>query len=264
MCREDSSDAVLEYKELTTSEKEAILKKHNDLRAQVEATNMQKMYWDDDLALEARNWARQCDLWHEPNPLRNLEQYPIGQNIFFWYGYPRTIERFMWAVQFWYDEGQCYDFATQTCNPMCDKNRQVTQCGHYTQLVWAESTRMGCSYVRCGGGGYEHRLICNYAPTGNIVGKNPYKQGTKVSDCPRANDGKLCDCPKVCAHSGNLDLKDCSCKCKEVFHGKECMERDCSRPEQWFCENQWNKYHCTYFINAPHECPHLCGLCPKQ
>ncbi|KAJ0009824.1 hypothetical protein Pint_34067 [Pistacia integerrima] len=45
-------------------------------------------------------------------------------------------------------------------------------CGHYTQVVWRNSVRIGCAKVRCNNGGTF--IGCNYAPPGNYVGQKPY------------------------------------------------------------------------------------------
>ncbi|KAK6240534.1 hypothetical protein SCA6_005923 [Theobroma cacao] len=45
-------------------------------------------------------------------------------------------------------------------------------CGHYTQVVWRNSVRLGCAKVRCSNGGTF--IGCNYDPPGNFGGEKPY------------------------------------------------------------------------------------------
>ncbi|KAE9446141.1 hypothetical protein C3L33_21961, partial [Rhododendron williamsianum] len=45
-------------------------------------------------------------------------------------------------------------------------------CGHYTQVVWRNSVRLGCARVRCNDGLWF--ITCNYDPPGNYVGQRPY------------------------------------------------------------------------------------------
>ncbi|PKI53176.1 hypothetical protein CRG98_026437 [Punica granatum] len=45
-------------------------------------------------------------------------------------------------------------------------------CGHYTQVVWRNSVRLGCAKIRCITGGTF--IGCNYDPPGNFIGQQPY------------------------------------------------------------------------------------------
>nr|CAD1819851.1 unnamed protein product [Ananas comosus var. bracteatus] len=69
------------------------------------------------------------------------------------------------AVNSWVSENQYYDHATNTC-------AQGQECGHYTQVVWRDSTMIGCARVVCNNGGIF--ITCNYYPPGNIDGQSPY------------------------------------------------------------------------------------------
>ncbi|KAF4378489.1 hypothetical protein G4B88_027549 [Cannabis sativa] len=60
-----------------------------------------------------------------------------------------------------------YDYNSNTClseNPWA--------CLHYTQVVWRDSTRLGCAKVHCNVEGII--VICNYDPPGNYIGQRPY------------------------------------------------------------------------------------------
>ncbi len=51
------------------------------------------------------------------------------------------------------------------------------QCGHYTQLVWRDTERVGCGVANCNnvdGFGAGNLWVCNYDPPGNYVGERPY------------------------------------------------------------------------------------------
>ena len=43
--------------------------------------------------------------------------------------------------------------------------------GHYTQMVWRETTRLGCGQAICNG---TLIVACNYSPAGNVLGRKPY------------------------------------------------------------------------------------------
>ena len=43
--------------------------------------------------------------------------------------------------------------------------------GHYTQLMWRDSDRVGCALAR---GAAEEVLVCRYRTAGNVVGERPF------------------------------------------------------------------------------------------
>ncbi|KAG5886662.1 hypothetical protein JTB14_009480 [Gonioctena quinquepunctata] len=60
---------------------------------------------------------------------------------------------------------------------------------YYTQLVWAETTSVGCArtlirYFSKDVNYYNIRLVCNYGSSGNIIGQPVYVKGTQCSKCP--------------------------------------------------------------------------------
>jgi hypothetical protein len=47
--------------------------------------------------------------------------------------------------------------------------------GHYTQVVWRDTRRVGCGMATCRQGEWTWRLLaCNYDPPGNYMGQKPY------------------------------------------------------------------------------------------
>jgi hypothetical protein len=71
----------------------------------------------------------------------------------------------------WWAEKAHYDLATNTCKP-----GQV--CGHYTQLVWSTTTKIGCAVSLCtpqktlNTPGFT--LACELGAGGNLFGQRPY------------------------------------------------------------------------------------------
>ncbi|KAI0881603.1 PR-1-like protein [Annulohypoxylon maeteangense] len=55
--------------------------------------------------------------------------------------------------------------------------------GHFTQLVWRDTTDVGCGAVMCPGNGGWY-LACEYWPRGNIIGAFGDEVGEKVSGAP--------------------------------------------------------------------------------
>jgi hypothetical protein len=77
------------------------------------------------------------------------------------------------VVQAWASEAADYDYASNSCAP-------GKVCGHYTQLVWRNSTLVGCAYARCtqnspfDGVPTWDFWVCDYSPPGNWIGQRPY------------------------------------------------------------------------------------------
>ncbi|XP_063339723.1 cysteine-rich secretory protein LCCL domain-containing 1 [Pelmatolapia mariae] len=177
---------------ITDSDAQLILDLHNKLRSQVypPASNMEYMVWDTELERTAEEWAETC-LW-EHGPAGLLPQ--IGQNLGAHWGRYRPPTS---HVQAWYDEVKDYSFPyPQECNPYCPFKCSGPVCTHYTQLVWATSSRIGCAINLC----YNMNvwgqiwakavyLVCNYSPKGNWWGHAPYKHGTPCSSCPPSYGG---------------------------------------------------------------------------
>ena len=118
---------------------------HNKLRALHHAP---KLAWDDKLENYAIRYANKCKFKHSSSP--------YGENLA--RGYP-TVTR---AINKWYAEQAEYSYD----NPGFSKST-----GHFTQLIWKSSKKLGCGYVSCDGknGIYGKYLVCEYSPAGNVV-----------------------------------------------------------------------------------------------
>ncbi|KAG9474797.1 hypothetical protein GDO78_003320 [Eleutherodactylus coqui] len=127
------------------SDKEEILQLHNKLRGQVHpsASNMEYMTWDDELERSAEAWAQQCMWEHGPTNLL----MSIGQNLAVHWGRYRSPA---FHVQSWYDEVKDYTYPyPHECNPYCPERCSGPMCTHYTQIVWATTTKVGCAVNVC-------------------------------------------------------------------------------------------------------------------
>ena len=161
-----------------------IVNLHNNVRASVSptASNMMALEWSDCLASVARDYLNSCPGFnHNPNRttdaqqkgcLTNISPAYVGENVYV----ASYLADYAQAINFWADEEQFYDY---------DQNSCTKSCSHYTQIVWATTTQVGCAkkdQTECGGNGI--LIICNYAPGGNYNGLLPYKQGNPCDDCP--------------------------------------------------------------------------------
>ncbi len=146
---------------------EGITAAHNAVRAGV---GVGPMTWDPEVAAIAQTWANRCVDQQAPSGLidhnagrsDNYPQY-VGENVYGSSGTARGTD----AVALWASEADDYDYASNSCAP-------GAVCGHYTQLVWATSTKLGCGISSCPGLTYGNSVVCNYAPGGNIGGQRPY------------------------------------------------------------------------------------------
>jgi len=83
--------------------------------------------------------------------------------------------------------------------PCCSKNvllmtmnsvtRFTSSTGHYTQVVWANTYKVGCGFTAYEGsdGWYNKYYVCNYGPGGNIIGGSMYEEGDPCTKCPGEN-----------------------------------------------------------------------------
>ncbi|MGH0134120.1 UNVERIFIED_CONTAM: hypothetical protein FKN15_004132 [Acipenser sinensis] len=90
------------------------------------------------------------------------------------------------AVQAWYDEVKDFKYGVGSTNGAV--------VGHYTQVVWYRSNKVGCAVAHCPGSKYEYFYVCQYCPPGNDQNllTTPYKAGPSCDDCPSACEDKLC------------------------------------------------------------------------
>lgn len=111
--------------------------------------------WNTGLAGVAQGYAD--DFVCNPNLVHSHNNYngvSIGENLARGYNFETAA-----GVTAWWDEINEYDYS----NPGYSEGT-----GHFTQLVWAATTDIGCGYKDCGSGlGYY--LVCNYLPIGNVI-----------------------------------------------------------------------------------------------
>ncbi|CAL5383150.1 unnamed protein product [Camellia sinensis] len=135
-------------------EQQEFLSAHNKARLHI---GEPVFIWDTSLALFATQFTRQraadCALIHSNGP--------YGENIFWGSGNQWTPTD---VVRLWIKEHKFYDRTSNSC-----ANGKI--CGHYTQIVWRDSMRLGCARVQCNSG--DVFAICTYDPPGNYVDEQP-------------------------------------------------------------------------------------------
>ncbi|KAH6976180.1 CAP domain-containing protein [Ilyonectria sp. MPI-CAGE-AT-0026] len=78
---------------------------------------------------------------------------PYGENLAI--GYPNATA----SVEAWGNERDEYNFR---------RGKFSHATGHFTQLVWKDTTDVGCGRRLCGESGWY--LVCEYWPRGNVIG----------------------------------------------------------------------------------------------
>lgn len=132
---------------------------HNAIRRQ---HRLPDLVWSNELAAYAEQWGthlqqHRCGLAHRPSAGRFRQLY--GENLFAIAGgqaNPREV------VQAWASEARYYHYPSNRCRGIC---------GHYTQIVWRNSRRLGCAVKSCGA---SEVWVCNYDPPGNFIHQRPY------------------------------------------------------------------------------------------
>jgi len=138
---------------------------HNQVRAMVQtATPLPALTWDPSLAATAKAWVEMCRDTMAPTGLVDHNAgrstghpYQVGENIYASGGTATP----MGAVTSWANEKANYNPTTGGCNGTC---------GHYTQIVWRTTLKVGCALHRCNGLTYPSTVVCNYGPSGNSGG----------------------------------------------------------------------------------------------
>ncbi len=131
---------------------------HNAARCGVDTPSpLPPLAWSTTVAETAQAYAevlasQGCNLQHSSGP--------YGENLAAGSGSlsPQTV------VDLWMSEEPCYP-------PGGTLNDCSCTCGHYTQIVWRDSTELGCGVANCQGG---QVWVCNYNPPGNFIGQPAY------------------------------------------------------------------------------------------
>lgn len=140
--------------------KQAILSAHNHYRAKHHAP---PLIWDQTLADYALKHANQCRFQHSRGP--------YGENLATGY---RSLKEAQLA---WYQEKNLYSYS---------KPQFSMTTGHFTQVVWSDTKKIGCAYVACNGlhntpGNF---LVCEYFPHGNVTNPGFFARNVKPETKP--------------------------------------------------------------------------------
>uniref|UniRef100_A0A482Z676 U41-Theraphotoxin-Ct1b_1 n=1 Tax=Coremiocnemis tropix TaxID=1904443 RepID=A0A482Z676_CORTR len=217
---------AIPYKDLDTSNegtKKKIVLMHNFFRSRVQppANDMLAMSWHDGAAEDAQRWAQSCQLLlHDNTTGRWTQDFgTCGQNIFV----ANVQVPWFFAAKIWFLEKDNFTYGKNLNDP--------DVVGHYTQMVWYSTHKVGCGFHYCGPDVVKipyYSYVCNYCPIGNHPDRfdRPYTKGKPCSACPgQCKFKKLCT--NTCPHA------DTWINCREL---NETWH-------DWLCGNEQNEGH---------------------
>jgi len=172
-------------------EEQAFVDQHNWWRNQAalgllnygrKASQMPRVFYDSELARNSKAWSQFCVFGYSGPADFNTLSYNVGENIYWTSQLGITGEKMAkLALKGWGDEHLDYNPYTKECSAVC---------GHYTQVAWESSVRIGCGASECSEIDHVTNwagtvVVCQYYPQGNWVGRDAYTFAT-------SNTGESC------------------------------------------------------------------------
>ena len=131
---------------------------HNDARQQY---GVAPLVWDEALGRDARVYAAALARTNRFEHDRQARQPPQGENL--WMG-TRTAYSYSAMIGALVDERR---FFRPGRFPAVSRTGNWSHVGHYTQVIWPTSQRVGCATASNRANDY---LVCRYLPAGNMIG----------------------------------------------------------------------------------------------
>ncbi|KAF3692317.1 Cysteine-rich venom protein pseudecin [Channa argus] len=169
--------------------------------------------YSEEVAASAQAWVDQCALAHGLPSTRMLDGYELGENLFY------SSAPYPWSevINAWHSEWIYFTYPNETADGRTS--------GHYTQIVWNSSYKIGCGVALCFNNVYYYG--CHYYRAGNFKTWPPYKAGPPCGLCPNACEDKLCTNP--CPHINkylNCPSADCSYEDVYKYCPASCLCKD--------------------------------------
>ncbi|KAJ0066670.1 hypothetical protein NL108_017237, partial [Boleophthalmus pectinirostris] len=193
--------------------------------------------WSDAVAVGMQSWVDGCVLAHGKPSTRLLDGYELGENLF----YASSPRNWSDVITAWHNEVRNFKY------PHMSTNGRET--GHYTQVVWNSSYKVGCAMAKCTnrpspiyfyGCRYYRAYVqkhftdpeCVYVIAdltwfcfhrGNFKTWHPYTAGKACGMCPNNCVNKLCTnpCPYINRFLNCRALKSVIGSCND-FVTKNC------------------------------------------
>ena len=136
----------------------ALLEAHNKYRRR---HGSPKLKWSSEAAKKAQEWAEHLA---RTGTLGHGDHEGMGQNIAYKSGAELSGEE---AAAQWYEENKNYDYSQPGF---------ASNTGHFTQMVWHDTTSMGSGRAVKGRSTY---VVANYTPPGNITNQGYFERNVK-------------------------------------------------------------------------------------
>ena len=133
-----------------------MLKAHNEKRA---LHGSPALSWDAGLAAGAQSWAAACTRQHS-----GFDK-GYGENLY--WGTNQTARD---AVEWWYAENNNYRWDDTIKSYHAGDTDPSKEVRHFTQLVWKETSKLGCGVATCQNQQY---FVCRYLKQGNWNADTP-------------------------------------------------------------------------------------------
>lgn len=149
---------------ISSQDARIFLDHHNQVRREV---GVPALAWSEELAAYAQEWADHlasnngCSMEHRKRP--NIHGVPLGENLF--WGSSSTVYHPIDASISWYSEKKIYRYGKLG-------KGNWHEFGHYTQMVWKNTKRVGVGVAICKDGSI--MVVASYDPAGNYMDQYPY------------------------------------------------------------------------------------------
>lgn len=153
---------------------------HNNIRSEVIDINKYWLSWSQSLEKDAQNWANYLarnywrnQSWSNPHA-KNFNKWKhslssVGQWENIAWGSPSMS--ISTAINLWAAEKKDYNYENNSCSWVC---------GHYTQIVWQNTTKIWCASAKSTIWYWEW-VVCRYSPAWNYIWQSPYEKRELVS-----------------------------------------------------------------------------------
>jgi hypothetical protein len=147
-----------------------VLAAHNRARAQA---GVALMVWDNRLGSSAAAYAQQLAISNRFRHSDRKARRGVGENLWMGTRGVFSVER---MVSDWVSERRVF---VPGVFPAVTRTANWADVGHYTQMIWPTTTRVGCAIASNARTDY---LVCHYSPAGNIDGRSVgVRAGSRVA-----------------------------------------------------------------------------------